>query len=67
MFGYAYDGRFFVRDSDDRRHFIRTVTDLSAFKDHREARLELARRAGLPAARRSASSAVPDGVQSLVS
>ena len=64
---YAYDGRLFVRDSDDRRHLIRTVADLSAFGDPREARLELASRAGLPAARRSASSVVPDGAQPMVS
>ena len=64
---HAYHGRLFVRDSDDRRHLIRTVTDLSAFGDPREARLELAGRPGLPAARRSASSVVPDGAQSMVS
>ena len=55
-----------VRDSDDRRHPIRTVTDLSAFGDPKEAILELTRRAGLPAARRSACSVVPDGAQPMV-
>ena len=55
-----------VRDSDDRRHLIPTVIDLSAFGDPKEARLELARRAGLPAARRSASSVVSDGAQPMV-
>lgn len=64
---YAYDGRLIVRDSDDRRHLIRTNSDLSAFGDTKEARTELSRRASLQAARRSPSSTVPDGAQPMVS
>lgn len=64
---YAYDGRLFVRDCDDRRHLIRTNSDLSAFGDTKEAKLELSRRVSLQAARRSPSSAVSDGAQPMVS
>lgn len=64
---YAYDGRIFVRDNDETRQQIQTDADLSAFGDPKEAREELARKAGPPAALRSSSAEVSVGAQPMVS
>ena len=45
---YSLDGRLFVRDDQNHRHYIQSEADLKDFGDPKETRKELARLTRLP-------------------